>query len=149
MEFIETQFNKIGELFESEQYQTKNEKVESFLYWVGNILFVIACMVLVWKGVFFLYDYFFPPASYAQSDKLVRTHVSRLLKHPQILILLVAGLMFVVRIIVAIKVRIKPFYILSFIGLAMLVKKIWIITFEKDHTTYLNFLKEFGKDLLK
>ncbi len=149
MDLINDQIKKIEELFASEHEQPRNETVETILYVAGNILFVIASLILVWKGAFYLYDYFFPPSSYSYRDRAVRTSVDRLIRHPQIILFLIAAALFIVRILVAIKIRIKPFYILSFLGLALLIKKLWVVAFQKDHSSFLNFLEDYGKDLLK
>ncbi len=149
IEFIGNQFEKIFELFEKEEASPKNETVNTILYIAGNLLFVIAAFILVWKGTFFLYEYFFPAAKYSTTNLVVRTGVSQLLKSPWIIVFLIAAFLFVVRLIVAIKVYVKPFHMLSFIGIAILIKKLWVVAFNKDFETYSAFLNDFAKDLFK
>lgn len=149
IDFIGRQLEKIIELFEEEESMPHNEKVNTVLYIAGNLLFVIAAFILVWKGCFFLYEYFFPSTSFKTTDLVVRTSVSQLLKTPWMILFLVAAFLFVVRLIVALKVYIKPFYILSFIGIAILIKKLWGIAFTNDYATYRDFLADFVKDLFK
>jgi hypothetical protein len=148
-DFIGRQLEKIIELFEEEQSMPQNEKVNSILYIAGNLLFVIASFILVWKGCFFLYEYLFPSTSFKTTDVVVRTGMQQLLKSPWMILFLIAAFLFVVRLIVALKVYIKPFYILSFIGIAVLIKKLWVIAFTNDYETYRDFLADFVKDIFK
>lgn len=148
-DFIGNQIEKIGELFEMEEHQPRNEKLNAFLQIAGNILFVIACLILVWKGIFFLYETIFPSNSFSTTDRVVRTSVKQLIKSPWVIVALLAAMLFVVRLVVAIKVYIKPFYILSFLGMALLIKKLWGVAFGNDYESYADFLKDFAKDLLK
>jgi hypothetical protein len=146
-DFIGAQLEKIFELFEQEEATPKNETVNKILYIAGNLLFVIAAFILVWKGTFFLYDHFFPANKYSTTNIVVRTGVGQLLKSPWIILVLIAGFLFVVRLIVAIKVYIKPFHILSAVGIIILIKKLWVIAFNKDFETYKDFLSDFAKDI--
>jgi hypothetical protein len=148
-DFIGKQLEKIGDLFEMEQYQPRNEKLNAFLHVAGNILFVIACLILVWKGVFFLYESIFPSNSFDTTNQVVRTNVKQLMKSPWVIVALLAAMLFVVRLIVEIKVYIKPFYILTIIGMALLVKKLWGVAFGNDYESYSAFLNDFVKDIFK
>jgi hypothetical protein len=148
-DFIGTQLEKIFELFEQEESTPQNETVNKVFYIAGNLLFVIAAFILVWKGTFFLYDHFFPANKYSTANIVVRTGVGQLLKSPWIIVALIAGFLFVVRLIVAIKVYVKPFYILSAVGIIIFIKKLWVIAFNKDFETYKDFLGDFVKDIFK
>lgn len=148
-DFIGTQLEKISELFEQEESTPQNETLNKIFYTAGNLLFVIATFIIVWKGTFYLYEYFFPATKYDATNMVVRTGVGQLLKSPWIIVALIAGFLFVVRLIVAIKVYIKPFYILSAVGIIILVIKLWIIAFNKDFETYKDFLSDFVKDIFK
>jgi hypothetical protein len=134
---------------QDEQFGNRFELFNQVLKVIGNILFVIACFILVWKGMVYLFDYFFPPSSHSATNIAVRSSVSKLYKYPALILGIIAVLLFVVRIVVMIKLFISPFQILSIIGMAILVKKLWEIAFSKDSASYLGFLKEFGKKIFE
>jgi hypothetical protein len=149
IDFIGKQLEKIKELFETEETNPKNEMMNAIMFTAGNLLFVLTAFILVWKGTFFLYEYFFPAAKFSTTNLAVRTGVSQLIKSPWIVLILIAAFLFIVRLIVAIKVYIKPFHLLSIIGIAILVKKLWVIAFSKDYVSYKAFLEDFLKDIFR
>lgn len=147
-DFVSKQFEKIVELFQEEESFPRDELINRILKITGNILFVITISIFLWKGVFFLYEHYFPASPYTNArSSFNSTIVGMIKRQPMVAVFLIGATLFVVRIIVAIKVYIRPFYILSFIGIALLIKKLWVVAFTNDYESYKDFLADFAKDL--
>lgn len=148
---VSEQLEKLFEVYEQEdQFNNRFELFNRVLKVIGNILFVVACFIILWKGLIYLFDYFFSPTSHDSTTIAIRSAVNKLWwRSPAIVAGIIAIFLIVIRVVVKIKLYISPFQILSIVGMAILVKKLWEIIFSKDPGSYLDFLKEFGKKLFE
>lgn len=147
-DFISDQLDGIVSLFEKEE-ERKIPWLNHAIQVASNILFVIACVILLWKGCVYLFDSYFPPDTYDPVSGAMRSSVSKAIKTPGAIILMLGLFLFVTRIIVALKVYIKPFQLLSVLGLVILGIKLWNIFFDNNYSSYSEFLKNFAQDIFK
>jgi hypothetical protein len=142
--FISEQIEKIFELYEQEtRYTHRFEQFNQILKIIGNILFVVVCFILAWKGLVYLFEYFFPPSSSDSTVIWVRSFFKTgIVKSPVIIAAIISVLIVVVRIVVRIKHYISPLQLVSIWAMAILIKKIWEIAFSNDSESYVDFLKK-------
>jgi hypothetical protein len=142
--FISAQVEKIFELYEEEnRYTRRFEQFNQILKVIGNILFIVVCFILAWKGLVYLFDHFLPATSTNSTVIWVRSvFKTGIVKSPVIIAAIISVLIVVVRIVVTIKHYISPLQLVSIWAMIILIKKIWEIAFSNDSESYVDFLKK-------
>jgi hypothetical protein len=146
--FLIRQIEMIVELFQVEEETPKIPWIRKAIQVLGNITFVLTTLVLLYKGLFFLLNYLLPEAPADTVNGVMRNAADKILfGNAHIIIATLAIFLFVTRLILFLKVWLKPFQILALYGAVKAIMELIHVSFDKDIHTFTGFLDSYLKGL--